>query len=409
MKELRINGRRLQERIAALGCIGALAGGGVCRLAFSRADKQARDHVEALMRQLRLEVHIDRIGNIAGVRQGEQAGAVVLAGSHIDTVGSAGMLDGSYGVMAALEAVETLNEACVRTRRPVAVMAFVNEEGARFMPDMMGSLIFRGDLSVEDARSITGIDGTTIGENIDRTGFAGDEPPGALPVHRYVELHIEQGPILEKEGCTIGVVEGVQGILWLAYTLRGATAHAGTTPVELRRDAAYVAGAVVQFVRRLALEIEGQCATVGSITLQPNLVNVVAEEARITVDLRNPDSGRLRMAAERLHAFVLETARAERVEVDRQIRVNVPPVSFDPSVIETVAAAAEGLGFRSRRMISGAGHDAQIMASVCRTGMIFVPSRGGLSHSIREDTAPEDLESGANVLLHTVLSLAQSN
>jgi len=407
MKELRINGRRLQEQIAALGRIGALPGGGVCRLAFSPADKEARDRIEDRMRHLGLEVHIDRIGNIAGVRRGEQPGPAVLAGSHIDTVGTAGLLDGSYGVLAALEAVETLNEAGARTRKPLAVMAFVNEEGARFMPDMMGSLIFRGDLSVEDARRITGIDGTTIGENIDRTGFAGPELPGALPVHCYVELHIEQGPVLESEGRTIGVVEGVQGILWLAYTLRGATAHAGTTPLEMRRDAAYVAAAVVHHARRLALEIEGQRATVGAITLAPNLVNVVAEEARVTVDLRNPDSGRLRMAAEKLHDLVLETARAERVEVERQTRVNVPPVSFDPSIVETVEAAAAGLGYGSRRMLSGAGHDAQIMASVCPAGMIFVPSRGGLSHSTREHTAPENLEAGANVLLHTLLSLSR--
>jgi N-carbamoyl-L-amino-acid hydrolase len=270
----------------------------------------------------------------------------------------------------------------------------------------MGSLAFRGSLSAEEARRAVGIDGSTVGENMDRTRYAGIEKPGSIPVHSYVELHIEQGPILEQEGLRIGVVDSVQGILWIHITLRGATAHAGTTPIRLRRDAGYVAGCIVKYARQLAVEVEDQRATVGSITLLPNLVNVVAEEARITVDLRNPDPGRLQEASARLRRFVTETAGTERVDVQWETRVHVPPVRFDARVVSAVEEAAKGLGYSSRRMISGAGHDAQIMASAFPAGMIFVPSRGGLSHSIHEYTAPEDLAAGADVLLHTVLALA---
>jgi N-carbamoyl-L-amino-acid hydrolase len=404
---LRIRGERLQSRLGDLARIGALEGGGVCRLAFSDADKAGRDFIEERMRGLGLQVRIDRIGNITGVRAGSVAGPVVLAGSHTDTVGTGGCFDGSVGVLAALEAVETLNDACIRTRRPVAVMSFVNEEGARFMPDMMGSLVFCGDLSVEAARMSVGIDGSTVGENLERTGFAGPAEPGGLKLHSYLELHIEQGPILETEKLTIGVVEGVQGIRWICYTLRGATAHAGATPISMRRDAAYVSGAVIRYARELSHEIEGQRATVGSLSLSPNLVNVVAEEARLTVDLRNPDAARLGMAEERLRNFVIRAASAEGVQVECEKRVDVAPVRFAGEVVAAIESAARQLGYPAGRLISGAGHDAQILAAICPTAMIFIPSCGGISHNIREYTAPEDIEAGANVLLHTILALAE--
>jgi N-carbamoyl-L-amino-acid hydrolase len=403
---LRINAARLQHHLDQLARIGALASGGVCRLAFSEADKQGRDYIEARMRSLGLMVRVDRIGNILGVRPGANAGPLVLTGSHVDTVGTAGRFDGSVGVIGALEVIETLNDASVSTGHPIGVIAFANEEGARFVPDMMGSLVFRGDLPIGDARSRVDRDGVSVGEAIDRTGYAGTDDFTDLDVRAYLELHVEQGPVLENANMTIGVVEAVQGLTWLTFTLTGATAHAGATPIEMRRDAGYVAAAIVQYARTLSHEIESQRATVGSLSLSPNIVNVVAEHARVTVDLRNPDADRLAMAEQHLHRFVAATAAAERVTVSHIVDVRVPPVRFDPVVIGRVQDAATALGYRSMRLVSGAGHDAQILARKFPAAMIFVPSRGGISHNVTEFTSTSDLEAGANVLLHAVFALA---
>ena len=403
---LRVNASRLQHHLDQLARIGALASGGVCRLAFSEADKQGRDYIEARMRSLGLMVRVDRIGNILGVRPGANAGPLVLTGSHVDTVGTAGRFVGSLGVIGALEVIETLNDASVSTGHPIGVIAFANEEGARFVPDMMGSLVFRGDLPIGDARSRVDRDGVSVGEAIDRTGYAGTDDFTDLDVRAYLELHVEQGPVLENANMTIGVVEAVQGLTWLTFTLTGATAHAGATPIEMRRDAGYVAAAIVQYARTLSHEIEGQRATVGSLSLSPNIVNVVAEHARVTVDLRNPDADRLAMAEQHLHRFVAATAAAERVTVSHIVDVRVPPVRFDPVVIGRVQDAATALGYRSMRLVSGAGHDAQILARKFPAAMIFVPSRGGISHNVTEFTSTSDLEAGANVLLHAVFALA---
>jgi len=403
---LRINAARLQHHLDELARIGALATGGVCRLAFSAEDKQGRDYIEARMRTLGLTVRIDRIGNILGTRRGARTGPLVLTGSHVDTVGTAGRFDGSLGVIGALEAIETLNDANVSTGRPIGVMAFANEEGARFVPDMMGSLVFRGDLRVDDARRRLDREGVSVGEAIDRTGYAGTDDLADVAVRAYVELHIEQGPILENANTGIGVVEAVQGLTWITFTLTGATAHAGATPIDMRRDAGYVAAAIVQYARTLSHEIESQRATVGSLSLSPNIVNVVAERATLTVDLRNPDADRLAMAEERLHRFVADTAAAERVTVSHTTDVRVPPVRFDPVVVSHVQNAATALGYRSMRMVSGAGHDAQILAAKFPAAMIFVPSRGGISHNVTEFTSTSDLEAGANVLLHSLLALS---
>jgi N-carbamoyl-L-amino-acid hydrolase len=389
-----------------LARIGALAGGGVRRLAFTAEDKQGRDYVEARMRSLGLDVRIDRIGNMLGTRRGASTGPLVLAGSHLDTVGTGGRLDGSLGVVGALEAVETLNDASVSTRCPIGVMAFANEEGARFMPDMMGSLVFRGDLQVDDARLQLDRDGVSVGEAIDRTGYAGTGDVTDVALKAYLELHIEQGPLLEHANATIGVVEAVQGLTWITFTFTGETAHAGATPIEMRRDAAYVASAVVQYARTLSREIEGQRATVGALSLFPNVVNVVAERATVTVDLRNPDADRLATAERRLLQLVADTAAAERVAVAHTVDVRVPPVRFDPVVVEQVQLAAAALGYRSMRITSGAGHDAQIISGKFPAAMIFVPSRGGISHNVTEHTSLNDLEAGVNVLLRALLALA---
>ncbi|GEJ58906.1 Zn-dependent hydrolase [Anaeromyxobacter diazotrophicus] len=405
----RIDGERLSRRLAELARHGALPGGGVCRLALTDEDKAGRDQVVRWMRELGLTVTVDGIGNAVGIRKGQEDGPPVMVGSHIDTVRTGGPYDGNLGVMAGLEVVAALNDAKVVTRRPLAVAFFTNEEGSRFQPDMMGSLVYAGALPLERALATVGIDGTTVRENLARIGYAGDGPLGGPgKVHAYVELHVEQGPVLEEEGFTIGAVEGVQGISWTELTLTGQSNHAGTTPMRLRHDAGYVAAEIAVFARRLARELGGhQVATVGALTLFPNLVNVVANRVVMTVDLRNTDEARLQEAERRLFAFVEETAAAEGVKVARRSLARFKPVAFAPALVARVEAIAKELRLSVKRLPSGAGHDAQILAAVCPACMIFVPSVKGVSHNVEEFTKPADLAAGAEVLLRLVLELAR--
>ncbi len=405
--QLRVDAARLHRRMEALAAIGAIEGGGVCRLALTPADKAARDQVVAWMRELGLRVSIDRIGNIVGLRPGVTAGPPVMSGSHIDTVKTGGRYDGALGVVAALEAVAALNEAGITTYRPLAVGVFTNEEGARFAPDMMGSMVHQGQLELDAMLAVTGIDGTAVGEELRRIGYEGPEPVGALTPHAFVELHVEQGPVLEREGCRIGAVESVQGISWTQIRLDGVSNHAGTTPMAMRRDAGFVAASVAAFVRRLTQEMGGdQVGTVGAIELSPNLVNVIAHRALMTVDLRNTSEAMLRDAELRLNRFVEESAQKEGVRIERRSLARFGPVTFDAAIVTLVEREAQSMGLSVRRLPSGAGHDAQSFAPNCPTGMIFVPSVGGVSHNVTEYTAPEDIVSGANVLLRVLYRLA---
>src|SRR5512133_3537199 len=305
----KIDGARLSQRLTNLGAIGGLPRGGVCRLALTDADRAGRDQVVAWMRELGLEVSIDRIGNGVGVRRGREQGPPVMMGSHIDTVRTGGLYDGNYGVMAGLEVVAALNDAGVTTRRPLAVAFFTNEEGARFNPDMMGSLVYVGGLPIEDALATIGIDGESVGDCLQKIGYAGPVPCGQPKVHAYVELHVEQGPVLDLEGVTVGAVQGVQGISWTEFTVDGVSNHAGTTPMRLRHDAGYVACAIANHAREIARALGGdQVATVGAINLSPNLVNVIANRAVFTVDLRNTDEAALQDAEQRLQAYADELA-----------------------------------------------------------------------------------------------------
>ena len=404
---MRIDISRLMTRLDELAKIGSIPGNGVCRLAFSKEDKAGRDYIAHLMHNLGLHVSIDKVGNILGVRSGRKTGPMVLSGSHTDTVATGGRFDGSLGVLAALEVIEQLNEEGIETAQPIGIISFVNEEGVRFMPDMMGSLFLRGDLSVEEVRQIEGVDGTTIGENLDSLTYAGNADFSTLDIGQFVELHIEQGPLLETEGLDIGVVERVQGICWLEFTFEGTANHAGTTPMSMRHDAGFVAGALTGEVRKIVSEIGGeQRATVGSIRLLPNLINVIAKQAIVTVDLRNPDGDQLDLAEQAVLAAADRIAADEGVQVSHRKLADVAPVSFDSSCVDAVSRAAESLGYKNRRMISGAGHDAQILAGKYPAAMIFVPSRNGISHNVAEYTTPEHIEAGANVLLHTILDLA---
>ena len=398
---------RLLASLQELGSIGALPGGGVCRLALTDADRLGRDWVVARMRALGMSVSIDAIGNGVAVYAGLEDRAPVMAGSHIDTVRTGGLYDGNYGVLAGLEAIAALRDAGVRTKRPIAVAFFTNEEGSRFAPDMMGSLVFQGDLPLDEALATRGIDGATVGDELRRIGYAGDAPVGANSIDSYVELHIEQGPVLDREGVRIGVVEGVQGISWTEFTLRGVSNHAGTTPMSMRNDAGYVAARVATFARELTQQYGGnQIATVGALTLSPNLVNVIANQAVFTVDLRNTDGAALAAAEQQLWVFAAATAAAEGVACERRSLARFDPVRFAPAVVDRVERIATERGLSHRRLPSGAGHDAQILARMCPTGMIFVPSVNGLSHNVEEYTKPADLIAGAQVLLQLLIELA---
>jgi N-carbamoyl-L-amino-acid hydrolase len=406
-ENLRIDGDRLLARLTELAAIGATADGACCRLALTDEDRAGRDLVCRWMRELGLQVQVDPIGNLFGWRAGTEDAPPVMTGSHIDTVRTGGRYDGCLGVLGGLEVVHTLNEAGVRTRRPLVVGAFTNEEGARFAPDMLGSLVYAGGLPLADALDRTGIDGQRLGDELARIGYAG---AAALPLVRpqaFVELHIEQGPVLDAEGITIGAVEDLQGISWQELSIDGQANHAGTTPMRLRHDAGYAAAAIGAFVRTLARDLGGnQVGTMGSVSLRPNLINVIAARATLTVDLRNTDEATLQEAERRLAAFLAQLARDEGVAIQARRLARFEPVTFDAGVAALIASVAARLGHSCRPMTSGAGHDAQMMARLCPTAMIFVPSVKGISHNPAEHTAPEHLAAGADVLLHTLLALA---
>jgi len=406
-RNLAVSLDRLLGRIEKLAEIGRTDQGGCCRIALTDEDKAGRDLLVAWMRELGLAVRIDRIGNIFGIRPGQEDGSPVMTGSHIDTVATGGRYDGTYGVLAGLEVIETLNERGIATRRPLAVAAFTNEEGVRFAPDMMGSLVHADGLALDEALAARGTDGITLGEELRRIGYAGDLPVGTIRPHSFVELHIEQGPLLEAEGLTIGVVEDLQGISWQEIAIKGQSNHAGTTPMHLRRDAGYAAAAIAEFVRRIARDMGGsQVGTVGVISLHPNLINVIAARARMTVDLRNTDEMLLQEAERRLAHFLDEIEDRERVVIETRRLARFEPVRFDGSLVEAIDATARRLGHKPRRMTSGAGHDAQMMARICPSAMIFVPSVKGISHNPAEFTEPEHLRAGADLLLRTLVDLA---
>ena len=405
--ELRIDRDRLVGRLNELGEIGRIEGTiGCARLALTDDDKAGRDLVLTWMKDLGLDISIDHIGNVIATMPHDAATAPVMAGSHIDTVATGGRYDGNLGVLAGLEAIETVLTAGIALERPLAVGWFTDEEGARFAPDMLGSLVYVGGMPIEEALGIEDADGVAVGDELVRIGYDGPAPcPGPAP-HAYVELHIEQGPVLEDEGITIGVVEGVQGISWTELTLRGQSCHAGTTPLRMRHDPGVVAARICGFVRDLAVEMGGaQVSTVGVMTFEPNLVNVVPEVVTMTIDLRNTDESRLQEAEARFRAFVGETAEAEGVEIESRTLARFEPVDFDPRGVDLVEAAASAQGWSARRLPSGAGHDAQMLARVCPTAMVFVPSVNGISHNVTEFTEAVDVEAGANVLLRTLLQL----
>lgn len=404
-----ISQSRLLHRLEAHAAIGAVDGGGVCRIALTDADRRGRDQLVQWMQQLNLAVSVDQVGNIFGTRPGRTTRAAVMTGSHIDTVATGGRYDGAYGVLAGLEVVRWLNEQDIVTERPIVVAAFTNEEGVRFQPDMMGSLVYAGGLPVEEALAATDRQGTRLGDELHRIGYAGSMPCGSIVPHAFVELHIEQGPVLEAEGMAIGAVADLQGISWQEFTIAGQSNHAGTTPMHLRRDAGYCAAAIVVFVRQLAQRYGGaQVATAGAVQFHPNLINVIPDRATVAVDLRNTDEALLQAAERELAEYVDRLAAEQFVTIHARRLARTAPVKFDERLVRLIEHSSGARGLKTRRMTSGAGHDAQMLARICPSAMVFVPSHQGISHNPREHTAPADLVNGANVLLDVLLQLSSA-
>ncbi|HAS41569.1 MAG TPA: Zn-dependent hydrolase [Microscillaceae bacterium] len=409
-KSLTINASRLHQRIQDMGKIGALPGGGVCRLALSKEDQTARDLFKQWCQDLHLKVLIDAVGNMLGVQEGSQPELpMVVTGSHLDSVATGGLFDGPLGVLAGLEALQTLQENGYDFKRSLAIANFTNEEGARFTPDMMGSLYIKKGISQQEIYAAQSIQAPHVSfeSALQRIGYQGKNKLQDLPFHSFVELHIEQGPILEQENITIGVVEKVQGIYWTEFHLKGVANHAGTTPMHLRHDAGYVAAEIATLARKISQQFAGQVATVGMMQFSPNLINVVPQEVVFTVDLRNTNHDLLEQAYQSLITQAQELANKEGVTLVAKSLVQFAPVDFDAGIIDKVEHNAQNLGYTTRRMPSGAGHDAQMMAAICPTSMIFVPSVAGISHNVKEFTHPAHIEAGTNVLLGVIQELLE--
>jgi len=401
-----INGDRLLQRLMDLASIGAIDGGGCARLALTDEDAAGRDLVVGWMHQLGLKVTTDVIGNVIGTWDVGK-GSPVMTGSHIDTVRTGGKYDGNLGVLAGLEIIETLQESSFVPTRPISVGIFTNEEGSRFAPDMLGSLVYVGGLPIEEALDIIGIDGARVGDELERIGYNGATPcPGFAP-HAFVELHIEQGPVLEQTNVKIGAVTGVQGISWQEVTITGQSNHAGTTPMSMRKDPSYVAAKIAVFLRDLADRYGGhQVCTVGKIDLFPNLINVIPAKAVMSLDVRNTDDQILMEAELEISGFIKSLSHSESVEIASRSLTRFEPVIFHPQVIDIVERISASHSPSVVRMPSGAGHDAQMFARVCPSAMVFVPSVEGISHNPAEFTEPKDLVLGTNILLQVLIELS---
>jgi N-carbamoyl-L-amino-acid hydrolase len=417
LESLHIDRDRLYGSLRELGRIGSyhderLGLQGVNRLALTPADGEGRRRVVRWMEELGLAVLVDRIGNVYGWHAGrDNALAPVMMGSHIDSVPTAGVFDGCLGVLGGLEVLRTLVDHEVHTLRPLVVAFFTEEEGSRFGTDMLGSAVATGRIALEDAYALQDRAGKRVGDELEAIGFRGQADERLRPPHAYLELHIEQGPILRARDIDIGVVTGVQAISWHELTITGQSAHAGTTPMELRRDAGVAAARInLELRRMIASGAYGQMrATMGVVQPGPGLVNIVPGRCTATVDLRNPDDAHMRAAERDLLAFYDRVSEEERVELRWRQTARTETVGFAAELQECITRASRRLGLRHESIVSGAGHDAQEMARICPTGMIFVPGEhDGISHNPREHSTPEQCASGANVLLQVALELAES-
>ncbi|WP_327438044.1 Zn-dependent hydrolase [Pseudomonas donghuensis] len=405
-----INGERLWQSLMDLARLGATVKGGVCRLALTDLDRQARDLFVKWTEEAGCTVTIDGVGNIFARRPGRNPQLPpVMTGSHIDTQPTGGKFDGCFGVLAGLEVLRTLNDLKVEIEAPLEVVVWTNEEGSRFAPCMMGSGVFAEKFTLAETLAKTDAEGISVGEALNAIGYAGPRPVSGHPVGAYFEAHIEQGPILEDQHKTIGVVLGALGQKWFDLTLRGVEAHAGPTPMHLRKDALVGASAVVAAVNRVALEHQPHaCGTVGCLQAYPGSRNVIPGEVRMTLDFRHLEPARLDSMIAQVKAVISSTCQQHGLTHTLTPTADFPALYFDKGCVEAVRSAAKGLGLSHMDIVSGAGHDAIFVAELGPAGMIFVPCEGGISHNEIENAAPEDLADGCAVLLRSMLAAAQA-
>lgn len=408
-KELRVNEHRLRSSIEKMAEIGRTPKGGVHRLALSDEDRAARDLFISWLKELDLKITIDEMGNIFGRRPGRQEHyPAVLVGSHLDTQPNGGRFDGILGVLGALEVMRTIHENKIETERPLVIVDWTNEEGSRFSPAMMGSGVWTGKLNRDWIYNRTDIKGKKVGEELIRIGYRGEIEAKSFPVRAYFELHIEQGPILDKEGIKIGVPRGIVGIVWADLFIEGKSNQVGPTPMEGRNDALCAAAEMILQVENLPRHMGGDMvATVGEIHNLPNSRNIIPGHVHFTIDIRSWNDDLLKRGKEYLQARVREIADRRGCTLSWEDIWTIYHTPFAEELVKMVKKVAEELGYSMKEMVSGAGHDASYLSQIAPTAMIFVPSIDGRSHVEVEVTTWADCAAGANVLLHCVLQTAE--
>ncbi|MBS0337186.1 MAG: Zn-dependent hydrolase [Proteobacteria bacterium] len=406
MQPLKVDGERLWQSLMDLARIGATPKGGVRRLTLTDLDRQGRDTFVQWARAAGMTIRIDAIGNIFARRAGvDDSLPPVMTGSHLDTQPSGGKFDGAYGVMAGLEVVRRLNDLGIRTRAPIEVAAWTNEEGSRFVPTMMGSGVYASVYAVGEMLAQKDVDGVSVGEALKSIGYQGDAKP--VKVGAYFEAHIEQGPVLENTGTTIGAVQGALGQRWFDVEVTGQDSHAGPTPMELRRDALLAASRLVVETNRVACTYPDNArATVGHMRVAPNSRNVVPGAVNMTLDVRNAKDETLLAMVEDLRRSAAKIAAETRCTIDVKEVLYFAPSHFDPKLVESVRASARALGLSCRDIVSGAAHDAVYLNRIAPTAMIFVPCEGGLSHNELENARPDEIAAGASVLINAMVAAA---
>lgn len=403
-----INKERLWETLQTHGKIGATREGGLCREALTPEDKEGRDLFAAWCREAGLEVAFDRIGTMYATRPGKDNSLPPLAfGSHLDTQPTGGKYDGILGVLGGLEVMRALNDSNTVTDRPLLLINWTNEEGSRFVPSMLASGIYTGIFALEDMLQATDAKGVVLGDALDAIGYRGTEEIGARKFHALLELHIEQGPVLEDKGMEVGVVTGCQGMNWSHVTIGGKSSHAGTTPMNYRLDAMGAMARLVQVAHEIGDSIPLACATVGSIATIPSTYNTIPHTVRFTLDMRHPDDATLATMLQRFEA-ACAAERSKGFEVAREEFGFTPAEKFAPACVDAVRKAAGEGGYSHCDIVSGAGHDCVYVNRICDVGMIFVPCKDGISHNPRESITMEQAAAGVDVLCRTVLALAKA-